>query len=668
MFVLRDCYTVLFWNRYLESWTGIPREEIVGRHIGTYFPDLATGPCQLHLHDVFEQGLPRTFSTDEHRHLIPAPLPSGQLRIEYTTVTPIPREDGEAWDALVAIQDVTDFSRALRDSQIVRNQALDELERHQRAEERLREEEELFRTVAHKAPVMMWMADREASCTFFNSVWLEFTGRSLEEAMGQGWAEGVHPDDLTHCLATYFGAFDERRDFEMEFRTLRHDREYRWVLNQGTPLYAESGEFAGFICSCLDITDRKRAEEELRSAKNAAETATLEKSQFLANMSHEIRTPMTAVLGFTELLLDDQHGISEPEERADAMVTIKRNGTYLMELLNDILDLSKIEAGRLSLERMRVSPIELLADVRHLMGVRAQSQGLRFQVELGSEIPETIESDPTRLRQIIVNLVANAIKFTRQGGITIRLRLAGSPDLPRLQFEIEDTGIGMSDEQLREVFEPFTQADSSTTRKYGGTGLGLTIATRLTELLAGTLQASSRVGRGSTFRVSVPTGSLEGVPLIDPAEWSLDATPDEPDSTTRANRLHCRVLVAEDGIDNQRLIRAILAPRVDHVVVAENGQVALELAMNAEIDGRAFDVILMDMQMPVLDGYEATKRLRMNGYERPIIALTAHAMAGDRERCLKAGCDDFATKPIDRRELLRKISRIVEKSEDIPGA
>ena len=304
---------------------------------------------------------------------------------------------------------------------------------------------------------MMWMAGPDAECTFFNRVWLDFTGRSLDEALGHGWAEGVHPDDLREALSTYFEAFDARREFDMEFRMLRHDHEYHWVLNKGIPLIDGTGHFAGYICSCMDITERKLAEEELRQAKEAAESATRAKSAFLANMSHEIRTPMTSVLGYTELLLDEKRGLRDPVERIDAMRTIKRNGTYLLDLLNDILDLSKIEAGRLTIESVRFSPIEIVDQVRRLMDVRATVRGLEFRTEFGNSIPETIESDPTRLRQVLVNLISNALKFTESGYVELGVQLLEDGDAPKLQFTIRDTGIGMTPEQLDQVFEPFTK-------------------------------------------------------------------------------------------------------------------------------------------------------------------------------------------------------------------
>jgi len=475
----------------------------------------------------------------------------------------------------------------------------------------------------------------------------------------------VHPEERNTSLLNYGLAFKRQADLQMEFRLRRHDGVYRWVLNKGRAFHNSDGTLAGYICSCLDITDRKQAEENLRTAKEAAEAATVAKSEFLANMSHEIRTPMTAVLGYAELLLDEKRGILKPEDRTDAMLTIKRNGTYLLELLNDILDLSKIEAGQLSLENLRFSPIQVVDQVRRLLSVRAQERNLDFKFVFGSGLPETIQSDPTRARQILMNLVSNAIKFTEQGRVEVRINNVRVGDNPHLRFMVRDTGIGMSSEQLRKVFAPFSQGDASTTRQYGGTGLGLTISSRLIELLGGVLSVTSSPGNGSIFRFSIPTGDLEGVALVEDPEAWLRESDENDESITIDRKLDCRVLIAEDGPDNQALLRAILGPRVSEVVLAENGRVAVELAMNAVVDGKPFDVILMDMQMPIMDGYQATRQLRSNGYDRPIVALTAHAMHGDRTRCLAAGCDDYTTKPIQRRRLLDMISRFA-KPKDTP--
>ncbi len=407
----------------------------------------------------------------------------------------------------------------------------------------------------------------------------------------------------------------------------------------------------------------KRAMEQSNRMAAAAEVANASKSEFLANMSHEIRTPMTAILGFSENLLDPD--LSE-SDRLNAINTIRRNGKHLLSIINDILDLSKIEAGKLEMECTRCSPLEMLADVKSLMRVRAEAKGLAFDVEYAGPVPETIQSDPTRLRQILINLLGNAIKFTETGGVRVAALCVNDEDRgARMQFDVIDTGVGMTAEQLARLFQPFTQADTSTTREFGGTGLGLTISKRLAEMLGGDITVESEPGKSSTFRLTVAAGPLDNVRIFDsPAEAEILKTErqDKASAARAAEQLDCRILLAEDGPDNQRLISFILKKAGAAVTVAENGKVALDRALAARDEGNPFDVILMDMQMPVLDGYQATRQLRSRGYAALIIALTAHAMAGDREKCLEAGCDDYAAKPIDRRKLIEKIA------SHLPGA
>ncbi|HNU45737.1 MAG TPA: PAS domain S-box protein [Phycisphaerae bacterium] len=447
----------------------------------------------------------------------------------------------------------------------------------------------------------------------------------------------------------------------------------------------------------IDITDRKEAEEaqkraiaaadlanrELEEANRRLETAveqayelakeakaaTRAKSDFLANMSHEIRTPMTAILGFAENLLDSA---LSPEQKLDAIQTIQRNGEHLLSLINDILDLSKIESDRLEVETTACSPVQLVADICSLMRARADLKKVDLSAEFLGGIPATVQTDPTRLRQILINLVGNAVKFTERGSVRLVTSLVPAQTDgeetrgPWLLFEVIDTGVGMTPQQMERLFQPFTQADTSMTRRFGGTGLGLTISRRLARVLGGDITVESRLGKGSTFRVTIAAGDLTGVPLMQrPEEAALPAEACTSSHAADAETLPagCRILLAEDGADNQRLISFLLQRAGASVSVAQNGRQALDMAL-AALHGRRrgdpqrpFDVILMDIQMPVMDGHAATRLLRKKGYPGLIIALTAHAMSGAREQCLEAGCDDYVSKPIDRRRLFETIRR-----------
>lgn len=384
---------------------------------------------------------------------------------------------------------------------------------------------------------------------------------------------------------------------------------------------------------------------ELEGAKAAAEAASRAKGEFLANMSHEIRTPMTAILGYADLLIDN--GLDTPDA-TQHLATIRRNGEHLLGLINDILDLSKIESGRMEVERLPISPVAVAREVQDLLRGRATAQRVDLRVNLASELPRTIASDAVRLRQVLVNLVGNAIKFTPGGTVTLGVR--SSADRTMLQFEVADTGIGMSAEQMAKLFQAFSQADASTTRKFGGTGLGLAISKRLAQMLGGDITVASEEGRGSTFTFSVAIDAsavewTSAEPVGGPAVAGASAT------VSLAGR---RILLAEDGPDNQRLISFHLKKAGAQVEIVDNGRAAVDAALGAVSAGQAFDVVLMDMQMPILDGYSASTELRSRGYVGPIVALTAHAMSSDRDKCLAAGCSDYLTKPIDKVALIER--------------
>src|ERR1700674_1409475 len=498
--------------------------------------------------------------------------------------------------------------------------------------------------------------DRKQNVVLANKAFAELVGKTPEKLVGSQvgtfeWlgAERTPLPKVKHpWRATLAGKAVEGNGM-INLRDA--DSKPRIFIVNCAPVLGGGGKPAGVLISLDDVTQLEENKVELGKAKEKAEAANQAKSDFLANMSPDIRTPMNAILGFTELLKRG-YGRNEADARK-YLETIHSSGKHLLELINDILDLSKIEAGHLEVERIACSPYFIANEVVNVLAVRAKEKGVALTFAVRGKIPETIESDPTCLRRIATNLVGNAVKFTERGGVGVVLHFSEQGSKPLIAIDVTDSGIGVAADKLDGIFDPFTQADSSVTRKFGGTGLGLTISRRFARALGGDIVVTSEIGKGSVFMVTVETGSLTGIRMLQENELLSQARAGAGDQPRWSFR-PASVLVVDDGPENRELLKLVLGDTGLRVFEAENGSLAVDKARS-----QAFDLILMDMQMPVMDGYTATRTLRAGGLNTPIIALTANAMKGSEKAVMEAGCSGFHTKPINIDQLLQTLAELL---------
>ncbi|MEW6209560.1 MAG: response regulator [Acidobacteriota bacterium] len=509
----------------------------------------------------------------------------------------------------------------------------------------LRASEARFRSLSTSSPVGIFQTDAEGQCIYTNARWQEIAGLSLDESLGDGWSQPIHPDDKQFVFEEWSRCAGEGRPFSQEFRFLTPQGDVRWVHTRSNALHSDDGEVIGHVGTTEDINERKQTERILREAKDAAEAATRAKSEFLANMSHEIRTPMNGIIGMTELSL----GTDLTAEQREYLEMVKSSADSLLSLLNDILDFSKIEAGRLTLDSADFCLRDCLAATMRTLALRAHEKGLELACDIAPDAPDYLVGDAGRLRQIVVNLVGNSIKFTGQGEIVLRVETESlSSEEAVLQFAISDTGIGIPPEKLKHIFDPFEQVDASTTRRYGGTGLGLAISSQLAQMMGGEIWAESETGRGSTFYFT--------------ARFLLRTQPSEKTAPViPVNLQDMRVLVVDDNATNRRILEVMLSLWGMKPALADSGPSGLEALRQAAREGAPFALAILDFHMPEMDGFSLAEAIRSEEpfSEIPLILLTSATQQRVDSRCREIGINAYLMKPITQSALLEVMTEVL---------
>ena len=609
---------VLEWNTGAANVTGFTKEDMIGKKGSLIFTpeDLANGVHLQEMKTARENGR----AEDNRWHI----RKDGTRFFATGAMNPVLMHDGTLMGYIKVLRDATEIMKT---------------------EQSLRESELRFRELANGLPVIVWTARPDGFVDWYNDWWQRYLATPDRTTWDDPENLVMHPDDIEKTKEVWYKIVQAGEEFIFEQRFRRGcDGQYRWHAVRGAPIRNAEGQITKYVGANTDIHEQKVLEEELKESRLAAEAASQTKSSFLANMSHEIRTPMTAVLGFTEVLRDPD--LTE-EEKRDAIDRIDTSGRSLLRIIDDVLDISKIEAGKLAIHKSRYSPLAMASDVVSMLRLSAEQKGVQLRIKSVGEIPSSVHCDPARFRQILMNLVGNAVKFTSNGEVTITFRSEGSSTLI---VQVRDTGIGIAESDQSKLFQPFAQADESISRKFGGTGLGLLLSRRLAEQLGGSLElVESHPGRGSCFEVKV-----YGAPF----EYG-ESNHEKPVSRTTdfIENLPLEgvsVLLAEDVADNQVLMKRYLVSAGAEVHLVSDGAQAMK-----EATGRKFDLILMDIQMPKVDGIQATRQLRKLGYPGIIVALTAHAMPEEVKRSLDAGFDAHLTKPITRDKLVSEVHSLV---------
>ena len=629
---------IVTWNEGASRIFGYTPEEVIGKSITILIP-----PDRL----------------DEEPAIL-AQLRKGQRVDHYHTVRV--RKDGSFVDISLTISPVRNAAgEIVGASKIARD-----ITQQKRAEDALHLSNERFRLMADSAPVLIWIADHTKARNWFNQGWLDFTGRALEEQAGFGWTQNVHEDDLARCLQVYGEGFDTRRPFRSEYRLRREDGQARWLIEQANPLFeGPTSTFSGYIGSCVDITESKQLQTEReetlrveRTAREEAERVGRLKDEFLATVSHELRTPLNAILGWATLLRRLEPGSGD---HARGLETIERNARVQGQIIADLLDMSRIISGKVQLDVQAMDLNDVVNAALDAVRLSIEAKKLRMRVTLDARAGR-LRGDPGRLQQVFWNLLTNAVKFTPSGGrIDVVMERVNS----HVEVSIEDSGMGIKPEFLAFVFDRFRQADSSTTRRHGGLGLGLSIVKHLVELHGGSVRVKSAgEGQGSTFVVALPISVLRAE---DSGRIERPAFADVDVSTIELPSLvGVRALVVDDQPDARILICRLIEEHGGRCILAESGAEALTIVAQEDVN-----ILISDIGMPDFDGYELIRRIRSMhlGAIRnlPAIALTAYARADDRQRALLAGFQMHVSKPVEPRELIAGIASLLNLSPSLAG-